>query len=57
MAHLEKNGHILLGEPGRQTGDLFLPWIEARGWQVTQGLEPIEGRPKPIRILELTRNQ
>jgi predicted nicotinamide N-methyase len=53
--HLAEGGRILLGEPGRQTGDLFLPWIKEREWTVAQGQEMIEERSLPIRIFELTR--
>jgi predicted nicotinamide N-methyase len=56
-AHLAPEGMILLGEPGRQTGDLFMPWIRARGWGLTQEDEKIEGRMKPIRIFELRRQE
>ena len=32
-AHLADGGQVLLGEPGRQTGDMFIEWIAARGWR------------------------
>ena len=54
-AHLAAGGDVLLGEPGRQTGELFLPWIRQRGWNLEELGEPVETRTKPIRILRLTR--
>ena len=52
-AHLEPGGSVLLGEPGRQTGELFVDWITTRGWSLQQHTEPVATRPTPIRILEL----
>jgi predicted nicotinamide N-methyase len=53
-AHLAKNGTILLGEPGRQTGDLFLQWIKDKGgWNLQLHEQPVATREKPIRLLEL----
>lgn len=52
-AHLAPGGHILLGEPGRQTGDLFINWIAPRGWRLTRYEEVVETRPVPIRLFEL----
>ncbi len=54
-AHLALGGTVLLGEPGRQTGDLFLEWAPAHGWRVEQHAEPVATRPKPIRVFRLTR--
>lgn len=51
--HLRLNGRVLLGEPGRQTGDLFIDWISERGWSLTQHDQKIAGRVRPIRIFEL----
>jgi hypothetical protein len=53
QAHLRAGGIVLLGEPGRQTGDLFPDWIQSRGWQLTPHLEPVTTRAQPIRIFEL----
>ena len=53
-AHLAPGGTVLLGEPGRQTGDLFLDWIATRGWLLTRAEQPVPTRPKRIRILQLT---
>ena len=52
-AHVKPNGTVLLGEPGRQTGDLFVEWIAARGWRLTRHAEKVETRPQPIRLFEL----
>lgn len=54
-AHLAPNGTILLGEPGRQTGDLFIDWIQQKGWLMTQHTRAIATRNNPIRIFELHR--
>jgi predicted nicotinamide N-methyase len=51
--HLAPGGTVLLGEPGRQSGDLFDPWIRARGWQVQVRHEPVVTREQPIRIFIL----
>lgn len=53
-AHLRAGGTVLLGEPGRQTGDLFPAWITARGWKLRQVEQPVPTRPRPIRIFELS---
>lgn len=55
--HLATGGAILLGEPGRQTGELFLPWIIQRGWELQELEEPVETRTRPIRVLRLTRDE
>jgi predicted nicotinamide N-methyase len=52
-AHLAAGGTVLLGEPGRQTGDLFLDWIRPRGWELIQHVETVTTRPTPIRLFEL----
>jgi predicted nicotinamide N-methyase len=52
-AHLRKNGAVLLGEPGRQTGEMFPTWIEQRGWNLTHIAQKIPTRKTPIRIFEL----
>lgn len=53
--HLRLNGRVLLGEPGRQTGDLFIEWIGLRGWSLIQHDQKVATRDKPIRIFELRR--
>ncbi|MDB5355202.1 MAG: prmC 1 [Phycisphaerales bacterium] len=52
-AHLAPNGSVLLGEPGRQTGDLFVDWIGQRGWELTRYEEPVTTRTTPIRLLHI----
>lgn len=53
-SHLSPGGVVLLGEPGRPTGDAFIEWIRARGWSLKQFEQPVETRPKPIRLFRLT---
>jgi predicted nicotinamide N-methyase len=53
-AHLNEGGTILLGEPGRQTGDLFIEWIRARDWWLDIREEPVPTRERPIRIFRVT---
>jgi predicted nicotinamide N-methyase len=52
-AHLKHGAPVLLGEPGRQTGDLFLDWIRERAWSLTQWEQSVPTREKPIRLLEI----
>jgi predicted nicotinamide N-methyase len=54
-AHVTTDGTVLLGEPGRQTGELFIDWIAQRGWSLQRHTEPVSTRPTPIRIFELRR--
>jgi predicted nicotinamide N-methyase len=56
-SHLKQNGHVLLGEPGRQTGDTFPGWIRQRGWVLGELQEQIPSRSRPIRIFRLTHAQ
>jgi predicted nicotinamide N-methyase len=51
-AHLKPHGRVLLGEPGRQTGDGFIDWIRPRGWTLKLCHETVPARE--VRILELT---
>ena len=53
--HLAPGGTVLLGEPGRQTGDLFIEWIRERFWSLEILLETVPTRKTPVRILRLTR--
>lgn len=53
--HLAVGGRVLLGEPGRQTGDLFMPWIQSYGWKLASHEEPVNTRSRPIRLFVLTR--
>jgi predicted nicotinamide N-methyase len=52
--HLALGGQVLLGEPGRQTGEAFVPWISSRGWRLQTVIQPVSTRPVPIRLLTLT---
>ena len=52
-AHLAPSGAVLLGEPGRKTGEMFVEWIAARGWKRTEFAQPVETRSRPVRIFEL----
>ena len=51
--HIAPGGSILLGEPGRQSGDLFVPWIQQRGWELEVTSHPVATRAAPIRLLRL----
>lgn len=54
-AHLAPGGFVLLGEPGRQTGDSFIKWIAARQWNLRCLAQPVPSFPRPIRLFHLTR--
>jgi predicted nicotinamide N-methyase len=51
--HLRPGGQILLGEPGRQTGDLFLDWIKPHPWSLELLKKTVPTRTAPIRLLLL----
>ena len=53
--HLIAGGTVLLGEPGRQTGDLYIDWIRQRAWALEISLETVPTRQTPVRILRLSR--
>jgi predicted nicotinamide N-methyase len=53
--HLAPGGTLLLGEPGRQTGDLFIPWIQEHGWELNIFEEKVPTRERPVRIFCLGR--
>jgi predicted nicotinamide N-methyase len=53
--HLAPGGTVLLGEPGRQTGDGFVEWIAPRGWRLESIVQPVPTREKPVRMLALVR--
>ena len=52
-AHLAAGGSVLLGEPGRQTGDQFVDWIATRGWSLEAIVQSVPTREKPVRMLRL----
>lgn len=54
-AHLAPGGSVLLGEPGRPTGDSFESWIEARGWRLRLHMQRLDERHKTIRLFQITR--
>ncbi|HEX8323980.1 MAG TPA: hypothetical protein VF595_08700 [Tepidisphaeraceae bacterium] len=54
--HLAPGGRVLLGEPGRQSGDDFLPWVAEKGWILTRYEQPVPTRTRPIRLFELIEN-
>ena len=51
--HLAADGTIILGEPGRPTGDAFIEWIAQHGWDFSTHLEHVTTRPQPVRIFVL----
>jgi predicted nicotinamide N-methyase len=51
--HLAPGGRILLGEPGRQSGDDYLDWIQDKGWTLVRREQPVPTRSVSIRLLEL----
>jgi predicted nicotinamide N-methyase len=53
--HLKRGGSVLLGEPGRQTGDMFLDWIKPHPWSLTQLKKTVPTRSAPIRIFQLSQ--
>jgi predicted nicotinamide N-methyase len=48
--HLAPGGRVILGEPGRQTGDAFVDWIRTQGWKLAVERVSLASRPRPIRI-------
>lgn len=53
-AHLAAGGGVLLGEPGRQSGDGFLDWVASRPWRLRQWRRSVPTRATPIRLLRLS---
>ena len=51
--HIENGGSVLLGEPGRQTGDLFLEWMNEKSWNIDKSEQPVPTRTRPIRLFHL----
>ncbi|HSI32741.1 MAG: methyltransferase [Phycisphaerae bacterium] len=52
--HLKPDGAVLLGEPGRATGDYFIDWIASWPWTLERTEQPVPTREKPIRLFVLT---
>ena len=55
--HLAAGGAVAAGEPGRQTGDMFIAWIVERGWMLTPHSAAMPARKQPIRIFILCRGK
>ena len=55
--HLKPGGIVLLGEPGRQTGDLFLDWIKPHSWRIEQLKKSVPTRTTPIRLFQMTNDK
>ena len=53
--HLAPGGELVLGEPGRGTGDAFLDWAPARGWALHRADRKVPTRETPVRVLTLRR--
>ena len=51
--HLKPGGVVMLGEPGRQTGDLFTEWVRGRGGGLEVVEEKVATRERPIRVMVL----
>ncbi len=57
-AHLARNGRIILGEPGRQTGEMFVEWLSAgQRWSLTRSEVAVATRDTPIKLLLLSRSE
>ena len=56
-AHLAPGCSVLLGEPGRQTGEMFITWITApaRGWKLEESEQRVITRERPIRLFRIFR--
>ncbi|HYE18584.1 MAG TPA: class I SAM-dependent methyltransferase [Tepidisphaeraceae bacterium] len=52
--HLKPDGTVLLGEPGRATGDYFIDWIASWPWTMERAAQSVPTRDKPIRLFLLT---
>lgn len=51
--HLAPGGEVLLGEPGRQTGEAFVPHARRLGWSVEVSRHDTPTRPVPVRVMVL----
>jgi predicted nicotinamide N-methyase len=51
LAHLAQAGSILLTEPHRPSGDLFIPWIQQKGWNLRQ--QEAQTAPNLVRLFHL----
>ncbi|HQY87244.1 MAG TPA: methyltransferase domain-containing protein [Tepidisphaeraceae bacterium] len=55
--HLDENGIVLIGEPGRAQAEAFPDWIRARGWSIEMTKRSVEGRAIPINLFTLRRSR
>lgn len=53
--HLASDGAVILGEPGRPTGDGFVQWIKDKPWKLEEFKMPVNTQPKPVRVFKLER--
>ncbi len=53
-AHLAPSGRVLIGEPGRPTGDDFPAWLTPQGWTFTSREQVVPQAKKAIRLFSLT---
>jgi len=51
VRHLDAAGIVVLAEPGRQSGEGFLHWLDRSRWRVSEHSLP--GRASPLRIFML----
>ncbi len=54
-AHLSDGGHLLLGESGRRTGQMFPDWLSDRGWWVEATTIQVAQCDRPQRIIRARR--
>jgi predicted nicotinamide N-methyase len=54
-AHLAPGGSVILGEPGRQSGEVFVTWISAKDWKLEQSEQRVLTRERPIKLFRLFR--
>ncbi len=48
--HLAPNGRVLIGEPGRPTGDDFPAWLAPQGWTFARREQVVPQAKKAIRL-------
>jgi predicted nicotinamide N-methyase len=53
--HLKSDGHIVVAEPGRQSGGMFLDWIQSLRWTVIEDELRLSERARTIRIFKMTK--
>jgi len=55
--HLGQGGAVILGEPGRQTGDGFIDWIRFRPWNLLRHEQHVPTRAQPVRLFVLSKQE